>query len=79
MVKSYPNGLKKKKKTLWGKEEIARYEQFLLFPQCFQNNLYYKHVKKRLVWERVKIHFVKQTTDHDVEIYFELLKIQRKR
>ena len=20
-----------------GKEEIARYEQFLLFPQCFQN------------------------------------------
>ena len=21
-----------------GKEEIARYEQFLLFPQCFQKN-----------------------------------------
>ena len=28
-----------------GKEEIARYEQFLLFQQCFQ----------RLIWERVKI------------------------
>ena len=24
-------------KTLWGKGEIARYEQFPLFPQCFQN------------------------------------------
>ena len=22
-------------KTLWGKEEVARSEQFLLFPQCF--------------------------------------------
>ena len=22
--------------TLWEKGEIARYEQFLLFPQCFQ-------------------------------------------
>ena len=26
------------KKTLWGKEEIARNEQFLLFPQCFLLN-----------------------------------------
>ena len=24
-------------KKLWEKEEIACYEQFLLFPQCFQN------------------------------------------
>ena len=23
-------------KTLWGKGGIARYEQFFLFPQCFQ-------------------------------------------
>ena len=23
-------------KNIVGKEEIARYEQFLLFPQCFQ-------------------------------------------
>ena len=23
-------------KALWEKEEIARHEQFLLFPQCFQ-------------------------------------------
>ena len=31
MAESYPNRLN----TL-GKGEIARYEQFLLFPQCFQ-------------------------------------------
>ena len=30
-----------------GKAEIARYEQFLLFPQCFQNTLYCRHVKTR--------------------------------
>ena len=29
-----------------GKGEIARYEQFLLFPQCFQD-LYCRHVKTR--------------------------------
>ena len=32
MAESYPNGLKN---TL-GKGEIARYEQFLLFPECLQ-------------------------------------------
>ena len=30
-----------------GKGEIARYEQFLLFPQCFQKDLYCRHVKPR--------------------------------
>ena len=29
---------KKKKKNIVGKEEIARYEQFLLFPQCLLLN-----------------------------------------
>ena len=29
-----------------GKGEIARYKQFLLFPQCFQS-LYCRHVKTR--------------------------------
>ena len=32
MAESSPKGYK----TLWGKGEIARYEQFLLFPLCFQ-------------------------------------------
>ena len=30
-----------------GKGEIARYEQFLLFPHCFQKDLYCKRVKIR--------------------------------
>ena len=32
IAESSPNGYK----TLWEKGEIARYEQFLLFTQCFQ-------------------------------------------
>ena len=30
-----------------GKGEIARYEQFLFFPQCFQKDLYCTDVKTR--------------------------------
>ena len=30
-----------------GKGEIARYEQFLLFPQSFQKKLYSRHVKTK--------------------------------
>ena len=30
-----------------GKGEIARYEQFLLFPQVFSKDLYCRHVKTR--------------------------------
>ena len=30
-----------------GKEEIAHYEEFFLFPQCFQKELYCRHVKTR--------------------------------
>ena len=37
-----------------GKEEIARYEQFLLFPQCFQKAFPADTRKPGLVWERVK-------------------------
>ena len=38
--KFYKNGRKfsKKVENNEGKAEIARYEQFLLFPQCFQKN-----------------------------------------
>ena len=32
MAESYLKG----QKTLWKKEKIARYEESLLFPQCFQ-------------------------------------------
>ena len=50
MLESYPNG----KKTL-GKGEIARYEQFLLFPQCFHKACFPGASKGVIVWEWVKI------------------------
>ena len=42
---------KKVEKTV-GKGEIARYEQFLLFPQCFQKTCTTDTLKPGLVWER---------------------------
>ena len=48
MEESYPNG----KKTL-GKGEIARYEQFLHFPQCFQKACFPGASKGVIVWEWV--------------------------
>ena len=35
------------------KGEIARYEQFLLFPQCFQKTCTADTQKPGLVWDRV--------------------------
>ena len=37
-----------------GKGEIARYEQFLLFPQCFQKAGFPGASKGVIVWELVK-------------------------
>ena len=37
-----------------GKGEIARYEQFLIFPQCFLTTCTADTEKPDLVWERVK-------------------------
>ena len=37
-----------------GKGEIARNQQFLLFPQCFQKACTEDTLKPELVWERVK-------------------------
>ena len=37
-----------------GKGEIARYEQFLLFPQCFQKAYFPGASKGVTVWEWVK-------------------------
>ena len=51
MVGSYPCGLK----TLFEKEEIARNEQFLLFPECFQKTCAADMLKKKgLLGERGK-------------------------
>ena len=38
-----------------GKGEIAHYEQFLLFPQCFQKTCTADLQKPGLVWEKVKL------------------------
>ena len=37
-----------------GKGEIARYEQFLIFPQCFQKAYFPEASKGVIVWEWVK-------------------------
>ena len=37
-----------------GKGEIARYEQFVLFPQCFQKACFPGASKGAIVWEWVK-------------------------
>ena len=37
-----------------GKREIARYEQFLLFPQCFQKACFLAASKGVIVWEWIK-------------------------
>ena len=38
-----------------GKEEIARYEQFLLFPHCFQKACILGASKGVIVWEWVNV------------------------
>ena len=43
-----------------GKGEIARHEQFLLFPQCFQKASFPEASKGVIVWE-----WVKQKTNHE--------------
>ena len=41
-----------------GKGEIARYEQFLLFPQCFQKVCFPRASKGVVVWESVNHEFM---------------------
>ena len=54
-IKSDENGRKfsKQVENTVGKGEIARYEQFLLFPQRFQRTCTADTEKPGLVWERV--------------------------
>ena len=47
--------LSKQVENTVGKGEIARYEQFLLFPQCFQKACFPEASKGVIVWEWVKI------------------------
>ena len=50
MAKSYRNVFE----NTVGKGEIARYKQFLLFPQCFQKACFPGASKGIIVWEWVK-------------------------
>ena len=45
--------LSKREENTVGKGEIARYEQFLLFPQCFQQTCFPRASKDAIVWEWV--------------------------
>ena len=45
--------LSKRVENTVGKEEIARYEQFLLFSQCFQKACFPEASKGVIVWEWV--------------------------
>ena len=45
--------LSKRVENTVGKGEIARYEQFLLFPQCFQKACFPEASKGVVVWEWV--------------------------
>ena len=46
--------LSKQVENTVGKGEIARYEQFLLFPQCFQKACFTEASKGVIVWKWVK-------------------------
>ena len=46
--------LSKRVENTVGKGEIARYEQFLLFPQCFQKTCFQGASKGVIVWESTK-------------------------
>ena len=50
MAESYP----KRAENTVGKGKIARYKQFLLFPQCFQKACFPGASKGVIVWEWVK-------------------------
>ena len=46
-----------------GKGEIARYRQFLLFPECFQNACFSGASKGVIVWEWVKANLLHSWQD----------------
>ena len=53
--------LSKRIENTVGKGEIARYEQFLLFPQCFQKACFLGASKGVIVWEWVNVFSVTST------------------
>ena len=66
--KFYKNGrkLSKQVENTVGKGEIARFEQFLLFPQCFQKACFPGASKGVIVWECVK---EKKYNQYKLQVY----------
>ena len=56
--------LSKRVENTVGKGELARYEQFLLFPQCFQKACFPGVSKGVIVWEWVKRYSAKKASDY---------------
>ena len=56
--------LSKQVENTVGKGEIARYEQFLLFPHCLQKACFPEASKGVIVWEWVKTKFVRKGRKH---------------
>ena len=48
-----------------GKREIARYKQFLLFPQCFQEVCFLGASEGVIEWEWVKVSHIKSSKHHE--------------
>ena len=65
------NGIKlsKQVENIVGKEEIARNEQFLLSPQCFQKACFPGASKGVIVWEWVKQNFTYHIDAVIVDMY----------
>ena len=53
MIESSPKTMENKVGKKKKKREIACYEQFHLFPQCFQKSYTADRLKPGLVWKRV--------------------------
>ena len=61
--------LSKRVENTVGKGEIARYEQFLLFPQCFQKACFPGVSKGVVVWEWVKRTVYLYVWDVDLQLW----------
>ena len=55
-----------------GKGEIAHYEQFLLFPQCFQKACFPGTSKGVIVWEWVKLTVLVKQSDPRLRLFVTL-------
>ena len=67
--------LSKRVENTVGKEEIALYEQFLLFPQCFQKACFPGASKGAIVWVKLKLcrHNLQFTKNQGQQISYTIL------